>query len=409
LQAIFNASPVPLSVVSADDQLFIRDVNDAWCRALQRTREQSIGHSVMEIGLWRAREMLDTALTEMQDGRTSTDTWMVRGDGQEILMQAFGGKTTVLATEQLVVWALVEIGPLRRIEHELQELNQQLESRVEQRTQALAAAHDALSETVAQLSAAQDELVRTEKLAALGKLVASVAHEVNTPLGNGVMAVSALADSTRSFKRLMQAGLKRADLQQYVISVVQGSDIAGRNLRRAAELVQSFKQVAVDQTSAQRRSFELSEVVHEIVVSLRPSLNRTPYRIEVDVPDTGLRLNSYPGALGQALVNLIQNAVAHGFEGRDHGTVRIAGLRDATDDRIVLRVADDGRGIPAALLPSVFEPFVTSKADRGGTGLGLHITHNAIVELIRGTLTVASTEGQGTVFEMRLPAQPLQT
>jgi signal transduction histidine kinase len=202
----------------------------------------------------------------------------------------------------------------------------------------------------------------------------------------------------------MAAGIRRSALQQLLDRVEQGTDIAQRNLHRAADLVHSFKQVAVDRTSAQRRSFEVGEVVHEMVVSLKPSFSRKPWRIEVDVPAEGLRLDSYPGALGQVLGNLIQNAVVHGFEGRDAGTVRITAWR-GEDQSIRLRVADDGRGIAPEHIARVFDPFMTTRMGRGGTGLGLHISHNAVTTLLGGTLTVQSVPGEGACFELRLPVQ----
>jgi PAS domain S-box-containing protein len=403
-QALFEASPVPIAVVSADDRLVMRDVNEAWCRALGRARDSVVGRSVSELGLMRSRQEQLDLLAEMADGRTSTEIWLVRGDGEEMLMQAFGGRNVTPKTEQVAIWVVVDIGPMRRIERELQELNAELEVRVEHRTQALAASNEELSLAVAQLRATQHQLVQAEKMASLGGLVAGVAHELNTPLGNGVMSVSAMADATRHFTSAMQGGLRRADFQQFIESVEQGVGIAGRNLRRAADLVQSFKQVAVDQTGAQRRSFELREVVNEMVASMRPSFSRTPYRIEVDVAEAGLRLDSYPGALGQTIGNLIQNAVLHGFDGRDHGTVRIDGER-APDGWIVLRVADDGEGIAAEHLGRLFDPFMTVKMGGGGTGLGLHISYNAVTGLLGGTLTVRSTVGEGTVFELRLPTR----
>ncbi|WP_326533173.1 sensor histidine kinase [Pseudorhodoferax sp.] len=400
-QAIFHASPVPMAVVDADNDNRMLDVNQAFCAEFRFRREDVLGRNTLELDLWVDRR--DRATLRHDAGRTegSDDVWLRRSDGTMVRVRVHGRLVRVSGGLR-TVWAAVDVGPLRRGEQELRDLNQQLEERVEQRTAALAQANADLSQTVEQLRTAQGELVRADKMAALGRLVAGVAHELNTPLGNGVMAVSAMADATRSFQAAMQSGVRRGDLQQLVDSLVQGADIAGRNLRRAAELVHSFKQVAVDQTSAQRRSFELGEVVHEMVVSLKPSFARQPWKIEVEVPASGLRLDSYPGALGQVLGNLIQNAFVHGFDGRAHGTVRITAGR-GEDGWIWLRVADDGRGIAAEHIDRVFEPFMTTRMGRGGTGLGLHISHNAVVELLGGTLTVQSTPGQGTCFEVRLP------
>ncbi len=243
-------------------------------------------------------------------------------------------------------------------------------------------------------------------MAALGGLVAGVAHELNTPLGNGVMAVSAMAEAGRSLRAVQGGALRRSVLLRTLEQVEQATDVAGRNLGRAAHLVHSFKQVAVDQTSAQRRSFELGDVVREMVASLTPSFARTPYCIEVQVPACGLLLDSYPGALGQALGNLVQNAVQHGFEGREHGTVRITGGRsDGPDEdgRIWLRVADDGCGIAAAQQDRLFEPFMTTRLGKGGIGLGLHISQAAVESLLGGSLKLCSAPGEGACFEMRVP------
>jgi PAS domain S-box-containing protein len=403
--AIFNASPVPMVVTDAGNGYRILDVNEAWCQALQFSRAQAVGRSGVELDLFSPaeREALGRC---MQGDSTVHEGAMRRANGDTMQTQFFGQRFKV-GGERWLIWALIDIGPLRRMAQQLRVLNQMLEERVERRTAALAQANGELSLTVAQLRTAQSELVRAEKMAALGSLVAGVAHELNTPLGNGVMAVSAMADATLSFQAAMRSGVRRGELQQLVDSVAQGCDIAGRNLRRAAELVHSFKQVAVDQTSSQRRSFELAEVVHEMVVSLRPSFARKPWRIEVDVPASGLRMDSYPGALGQVLGNLIQNAVLHGFDGRSHGTVRITAGRSA-DQRIWLHVVDNGRGIVAEHLGRIFDPFMTTKMGRGGTGLGLHISYNAVVKLLGGTLTVDSVLGQGACFQMRLPAEAPQ-
>ena len=399
-QAIFNASPVPMSVTSTQSPYPLLDVNEAWCRGFGRTREAVLGRTANEIRLWRSQEERSAMLEGLQQGLAVVEAWMLRGDGEAVLFQLSRRQVQVGSTF-LLVWAAVEMTDIQRISNQLRELNTELEARVQRRTQALAAANEELSGAVAHLRDTQGELVRAEKMAALGGLVAGVAHELNTPLGNSLMAVSALTDEVRQFRTGMLAGLRRSALESLLDSVEQATDIATRNLHRAADLVTSFKQVAVDQTSSQRRHFELREVVDEMVASLRPSFARTPYKIQVDVPN-GLRLDSYPGALGQAIGNLIHNAVVHGFEGRAHGTVHITGERN-DQGAIVLCVADDGQGIPSDLLDRIFDPFVTTKMGRGGTGLGLHIAFNAVTHALGGSLAVASVVGEGTVFELRLP------
>ena len=286
-------------------------------------------------------------------------------------------------------------------EDAIRDINAGLEERVAERTEALSQANEELDATVQNLKAAQGYLVQSEKLAALGNLVAGVAHELNTPIGNGLLAVSTLAGRLAEFNAARADGLRRADFETFIEQVGATGDIAIRNLNRAAELLGSFKQVAVDQTSAQRRKFDLAEVVDEIVVMMQPSLKRTPYRIEEAVP-AGLVLDSYPGALGQILTNLINNAVLHGFAGRDHGVITIAATA-AAPDSVQLTVQDDGCGIPADRRTRIFDPFYTTRLGQGGSGLGLHISHTAVTHILGGKITVSSSEGAGTTFSLLLP------
>ena len=283
----------------------------------------------------------------------------------------------------------------------VQQLNLLLEHRVELRTIDLERANRELSEAMETLKLAQGELVRSEKLASLGNLVGGVAHELNTPIGNGVMAVSTLHDQVRAFRREMASGLRRSTLEAFVERVERGSEIAVRNLQRANELIASFKQVAVDQTSVQRRKFMLSEVVDEILMTMQPMLKRIPYQIKRQISGD-LALDSYPGPLGQVLTNLLSNALTHGFDGRTHGVIEIAAERHS-EDQVILRVADDGAGISPELFPRIFDPFVTSKLGRGGSGLGLHIVWNTVTVVLGGSITVDSTPGAGTQFRIILP------
>ena len=400
--AIFNALPVPMAVTDADHDGRALDVNEAWCRALGYRREDVLGRTEAEIGLFSV-EQRSRILSEGQAGGTTFELRMVRSDGQVLQVRSLC-RPVRLPQANWLIWASVDVTPLRAIERELHELNQQLEQRVAQRTRALSDANALLAHKAEQLRLARNGLVQSEKMAALGALVAGVAHELNTPLGNGVLAVTAMGDAARRFALLAQTGMRRSDLRALTEGVAQGIDIAQRNLRRTADLAQGFKQVAVDQASARRRRFELREVVDEIVVSLQPSFSRTPYRIETDVPQTGLLLDSYPGALGQTIANLIQNAVLHGFDGRDHGTVRVSAGR-GEDGLVWLHVADDGKGIAPEHIDRVFEPFMTTKMGRGGTGLGLHISYNAVVNVLGGALAVRSAPGEGACFMLRLPSE----
>lgn len=403
LSAIFNTAPVPMAVTDLDrPERPIVDANDAWCRQFGWRREDVVGRSAADLHLWVSRQDRDAAVSQLGSGFLTMEAWLRCADQRRILCRV-SARMIRTGTLNLMIWANEDITELRRTESSLRELNQTLEARVAQRTQALEATNAELTATLGRLESTRDELVRAEKMAALGSLVAGVAHELNTPLGNSLMAISTLRDDARVFREGMSQGVRKAALDELLGRVDQATGIASRNLERAADLVTSFKQVAVDQTSSQRRRFDLAEVVSEIVLTLRPSFARTPYLIEVDVaPD--LYLDSYPGPLGQILTNLMNNAVLHGFDGRDHGTIRIQG-RHGQPGQVVMTVSDDGKGIAAALLDRIFDPFVTTRMGRGGTGLGLNIAFNMATGLLGGSLVVHSEEGQGARFTLTLPVR----
>lgn len=296
---------------------------------------------------------------------------------------------------------------VRQREDELRDLNSDLEARVQLRTEDLERANAELSEAMKILEQAQDELVRTEKMAALGSLVAGVAHELNTPIGNSLMVASTLEERTSEFETSMEQGLTRSALNRQLATSREAAAALVRNLQRAADLISSFKQVAVDQTTSARRHFLLGEVVREIVLTLSPALRISPCRIETAVP-AEICLDSYPGPLGQVLTNLINNAVLHAFDGRSAGLIRIEAQLLAADSVQVI-LSDDGSGIDPENLARIFDPFFTTRMGRGGTGLGLSICHNIVEHVLGGRINVASTPEQGTSFFMILPlAAPLE-
>ncbi len=238
-------------------------------------------------------------------------------------------------------------------------------------------------------------------MAALGGLVAGVAHELNTPLGNSLLAASALIDHTQGFERDSALGIKRSNLDTFVAEVKQAGAIVMRNLQRAGELVASFKQVAVDRASAQAREFLLDEVVGEIMLTLWPSLKKSGVAITHDVPQ-GIVMLSYPGPLGQVITNLINNAVLHGFDGRQGGAVHVAARR-LENDWVELTVRDDGLGIAPEILGRIYDPFFTTKLGRGGSGLGLNIVYNMVHGVLGGRIAAASELGKGACFTVTLP------
>ncbi|MES2258845.1 MAG: hybrid sensor histidine kinase/response regulator [Pseudomonadota bacterium] len=260
-----------------------------------------------------------------------------------------------------------------------------------------------LQRTVAELNLAQAELVRSETLAALGSMVAGIAHELNTPLGNGMLVASTLTDLSRELAHNLQEnkGLTRSALDNYLRDANDAGDVLLRNLQRAVSLINSFKQVAIDRTSSHRRRFSVADVVAETILILSPMLRNTPFQVEHEVaPD--IELDSFPGPLGQIVTNLINNAVLHGFEGRAAGVVRIA-ARVVHGNMLELSVEDDGIGIPAAHLQRIFDPFFTTKLGAGGSGLGLYVCYNIATKILNGQIQAESQVGKGSRFVITVP------
>ncbi|HNV60333.1 MAG TPA: hybrid sensor histidine kinase/response regulator [Rhodoferax sp.] len=283
---------------------------------------------------------------------------------------------------------------LRQSLRQVQELNESLEDRVVLRTAEL-------RQAMLELRQSQDNLADSEARATLSTLIASVSHELGTPLGNSRMVASTLAEQTKVMMHALKTGqIKRSSLDHYVEQVSDGVALLESNLGRSVELLGDFRQVAADQASEQRRTFKLDVVVKEILHTLSPSLKRLPHRIEVNIAP-GITMDSQPGALGRVLINLVNNAYLHAFEGCTDGVLTISAKSEAQS--VTLVVADNGIGMAPELLGKVFDPFFSTKIGKGGTGLGMAIVQNLVTKALGGRITMTSTVGKGTQVEMVLP------
>ena len=248
---------------------------------------------------------------------------------------------------------------------------------------------------------AQARLVQSQKLASLGRLVAGVSHAMNTPLGTGLMAVSTLRDSLREIQHACAtSGLKRQSFDAFLVAVDEGTQLAMRSLDRSASLVNSFKQIAVDRTTAARRVFLLAEVLGSVSAQIQPRLNQAGCHLTIRAPETVL-LDSFADALAETLMRLLDNALTHGLAGKDQGEI-VVDCQWVDPDHLRITVQDDGCGIALHDQPKVFDPFFTTRMGQF-SGLGLHIAHNHVTQLLMGTLTLRSSPGAGCVFELVLP------
>ena len=283
---------------------------------------------------------------------------------------------------------------LRETLRQVQELNETLEQRVAQRTAELERALENLKQS-------QDNLANSEAKATLSTLFASVSHELGTPLGNSKMVASAMAEQTLSMAQDMENGqLKRSALSAFMEQLNDGLALLQRNLERAVELLGDFRQVAADQASEQRRVFDLKLVVQEILHTLSPSLKHKPHQIVVEIADE-LMMDSQPGPLGQIVINLVNNAYLHAFEGRSNGVLTISARIDG--DQVQMCVADNGVGMSPEVKEKLFEPFFSTKIGKGGTGLGMAIVRNLVTKTLGGRISVVSKVGEGTRVDIVLP------
>lgn len=399
---LFQRSPVPLALLSLQGEMFL-EVNDALLAQSGFQRSEVIGDSSHFLHSWQDehehRRYVELLLKKQAVDRFEAH---LRHKNGAVHICQISARMLNSAGEQLVLFSPIDITRQREIETQIRELNIELEERVSQRTMNLIKANQELEEALLSLQTMQSELLRSEKMAALGSLVAGVAHELNTPIGNSVTVASTMYEGTVEMLDEVRNGVaRRSSLDRHLESCVKGAEILKRNLHRAAELVSSFKQVAVDQASNQRREFDLSQALEDVVITLEPLYKKTSFKLHLSL-EPEIMLTSYPGPLGQIVTNFITNAIAHAFEGRSEGNMWLSTrLSDAKTAEISFR--DDGCGIPEQFIERVFDPFFTTKLGQGGSGLGMHIVYNLVTGVLGGKIKLHSTPSEGTNITMLIP------
>jgi signal transduction histidine kinase len=266
----------------------------------------------------------------------------------------------------------------------------------------LRASKERAEQALRELRETQDSLIEAEKLAALGGLVAGVAHEVNNPVGISMTVASSLARRCEGFSAELEQGqMRRSRLVEFIEGNREAANQLVANLQRAGELIQSFKQVAVDRSHADRRQFDLRQSTEQILASLRPGLKKSHIELVTEIPE-GIVMDSYPGHYGQVLTNLFLNAVKHGFDGVPEGTIHIE-ARPVGLGQVEINFYDDGKGMTEEVQRRAFDPFFTTRRSEGGTGLGLHIVYNLVTRRLGGRIMLSSAPWRGTTFRITLP------
>jgi PAS domain S-box-containing protein len=409
-RAIFNQTYQFSGILSLDGDLI--QVNESTLNVFNKTEAEVLNKPFRNAPWWSQDESTQTWL--INTVRRATDGETIQDDILHILPD--GTNINVDFTlkparndEGKIVFLIAEgrdITRLKESEDELRQLNEELEERVSERTKNLEKAKGELEASLDELHKTQEELILAEKLAALGGLVAGVAHEINTPLGVGVTASSFLEEKIKRMETKFETGnLKKSDLEGFIQTGRESCSTILSNLGRAAELIKSFKQVAADQSSEIPRQFNLRDYVDEVLVSLKPKFKRTGHVVENHCPD--VTLYSYPGAFMQIITNLLVNSLTHAFEGTEHGRISIGGRVD--DNMLTFTYDDDGCGIPPEEIDKVFEPFYTTKRGQGGTGLGLHIVFNTVTSTLDGTIRIESEVDGGTHFSIAMPMKQEET
>jgi C4-dicarboxylate-specific signal transduction histidine kinase len=290
---------------------------------------------------------------------------------------------------------------------DLKEINRNLEQKVKERTNLIEEQKNEIKKqykelqvTLKNLKETQRQLIQSEKLAALGGLVTGIAHEINTPVGISITAASSLMEETEKMAdHYNRDKISRADFRDYLKSASQSTSLILTNMERTAMLIQSFKQVSMDQSTEQQRTFKIKEYLQDIINSLQPRLEGKKIGITLDMDDR-MELNSYPGAISQIISSLIMNSLVHGFEGKDQGNIIIKARQNKKE--LLMNYKDDGKGIPENNLSRIFDPFFSTNK-QSGPGLGLHIVYNLIDQKFKGSITCISKNQKGVEFSIKIP------
>ena len=386
LQLIYDTAPIGLACLSPDCRYL--QINQRLTEICGISVEDHLGRSVRECvpALADAVEQIVRSIVETGEPVTGIEVAGQRVDQPE-------------ERSWITYWH-----PLRSPNGEIVAVNVAAEEITERKRseQAMVRAREAAEATLEHLRETQASLIEAEKLAALGRLVAGVAHEINGPVGSSLTVASSLQRRHEAFAAELEQGqIRRSTLNEFLDKVRDASVQLVVNLNRASELIQSFKQVAADRSRMERRRFDVAELTEQVFVGLRPELRKRGLALELTC-EPGLVMTSLPGPFGLVLSNLVINSAVHGFADGKTGTISFE-ARSLGDDDVEIVLSDNGCGMSPQTRRQAFDPFFTTRRHEGATGLGLHIVHSMVVDRLEGRLTLTSEPGMGTTIRLLLP------
>lgn len=404
-----------ISIVNVKNRHYI-EINKAFSKFLGYGREEIIGHTSQKFGLWNHNEDYIKMYQAIdKDGIFYDIEVSLRTKSGEIKIGLVSGEIVQIDKDDCLIAIWHDITERKQAEAILLQAHNELEQRVESRTQELFASNqelmamneemlamnESLQETLDQLQKAQFQLIQSEKMAALGGLVAGVAHEINTPLGNSITMASYLRSIFNEFSALSNKGqVHKKELEDFISDGEEGLRSLEMNLARAAKLVRSFKNVATNQMVEERQVFDVRLYLEEIILTLRSRLKKTRLELVIYCPEN-LKWDSYPDVFMQIMTNLIINSLIHAYSPIEEGVLTFSFREEKKE--LVIEYADDGNGMEEKVCKKVFEPFFTTARSSGGTGLGLYIVYNLVTQKLRGDIQCSSQLGMGTRFTIRVP------
>ncbi len=406
----FQSSAEVIGIIRLRDGVVL-DLSDSFYQLAGLVSEQVLGQSVKGLAVWPKLSDGEALLGKLQDRLDINKLEIVWQDAAGVnLTGLFSARYMEINLEPCMLFIWHDVTEQQIAEHTLQETLDYLEQIVEERTRELTIVNKELRTTNEELSYAldalkktQNQLIQSEKMAALGGLVAGVAHEINTPVGVAFTAATYVQELQQRYRDIYQSGkMQRQDFEAYQEKIDATVKMIYDNLRRAATLIGSFKQVSIDQSSEERREFDVCKYLNELLVSLHPQIKKSAQQICVDCP-AECRVVSYPGALAQIVTNLLMNSLLHGFQPQDPGRIKIGVHLDGKN--ICVEYSDDGVGMTPEVASHIFDPFFTTKRGQGGTGLGLHIIYNIVTIQLDGEISCHTQLGQGTLFSIRYPVE----